>query len=164
MADVPVYAQLKLTPELHSTINSALAEGHPLVLAVVDRSGQPRLSFRGSLQTYSDTRLGFWLRNVQGSTLESIRSNPKVALIYRSTTTPLLQFQGRARIATDDTERERVFEAAPEAERRTDPERKGLAIIIDLTKVEGVLGISPQGPIWCRMAADAATEGTPRVP
>jgi hypothetical protein len=83
MPEVPAYTRLRLTPELHSKINSALADSHPLVLAVVDESGQPHLSFRGSLQTYSDTQLGFWLRNPQGSTLPSIRRNPKVALIYR---------------------------------------------------------------------------------
>ena len=156
MPDLPPYTHLTLTPELHRKINNALAEGHPLVLAVVDPSGQPVLSFRGSLQTYSDTQLGFWLRNPQGNTLESIRNNPRVALIYRSPSTPLLQFRGRGRIATDEAERERVFTAAPEVERKADPERKGLAIIIDLTRVEGVLRIGSNGPIWCRMAADVA--------
>ena len=125
-----------------------------MVLAVVDESGQPRLSFRGSLQTYSDTQLGFWLRNPKGSSLASIRRNPRVALIYRSATTPLLQFHGRARIAIDDAERERVFSAAPEVERKADPDRKGLAVIIDLTRVEGVLALGPGGPVWCRMAEE----------
>jgi Pyridoxamine 5'-phosphate oxidase len=156
MADTPSYTKLKLTPELHSKINNALAEGHPLVLAVVDPQGQPYLSFRGSLQTYSDTQLGLWARIAQGNTVESIRKNPKVALIYRSPTTPLMQFHGCARMATDENERERVFAAAPEAERKADPDKKGLAIIIDLTRVEGVLRIGPDGPIWCRMAVDAS--------
>lgn len=155
MPELPAYVRLRLTPELHSKINNALADGHPLILAVVDESEQPHLSFRGSLQTYSDTQLGFWLRNPQGSTLASIRSNPKVALIYRSVATPLLQFHGRARIATDDAERARVFNAAPEVERKADPDRKGLAIIIDLMRIEGVLGVGPDGPVWCRMAAEA---------
>jgi hypothetical protein len=150
------YSTLKLTPELHSKINNALAEGHPLVLAVVDPSGQPVLSFRGSLQTYSDTQLGFWLRLPQGRTVTAIRNNPRVALIYRSPSTPLLQFHGLARIVTDDNERERVFAAAPEVERRADPERKVVAIIIDLTGIEGVLAVGPDGPVWCRMAADQA--------
>ena len=155
MAGSPTYTQLRLTAELHSKINNALNEGHPLVLAVVDPDGQPYLSFRGSLQTYSDTQLGLWARIAQGNTVESIRKNPKVALIYRSPATPLLQFHGRARIATDNGERERVFAAAPEVERKADPDKKGLAIIIDLTRVEGVLEIGPNGPVWCRMAADA---------
>jgi hypothetical protein len=158
MADLDDYTKLRLTPDLQSKINNALVDGHPLLLAVVDATGQPRLSFRGSLQTYSDSQLGFWLRNVQGNTIESIRNNPKVALIYRSETTPLLQFHGLARIATDEGERERVFAAAPEVERKADPNRKGLAIIIDLTRIDGVLGFGPDGPIWCRMSSDARAE------
>src|SRR5579884_4206380 len=121
------YSSLKLTPELHNKINNALADGHPLVLAVVDPSGQPVLSFRGSLQTYSDTQLGFWLRIPQGHTLSAIQSNPRVALIYRSPKVPLLQFHGRARVTNDPHERDRVFNASPEAERKQDPERKGVA-------------------------------------
>src|SRR5215472_11598062 len=155
MPDAPSFTELRLTPELHSKINNALAAGNPLVLAVVDPSGQPYLSFRGSLQTYSDTQLGLWARLGHGTTVEAIRHNPKVALIYRSASTPLLQFHGRARVATDENERERVFAAAPEVERKADPDKKGLAIIIDLTRVEGVLRIGPDGPILCRMAADA---------
>jgi general stress protein 26 len=118
MADLDDYTRLRLTPDLQSKINNALVDGHPLLLAVVDATGQPRLSCRGSLQTYSDSQLGFWLRNIQGNTIESIRKNPKVALIYRSETTPLLQFHGLARITDDDVERERVFAAAPEVESR----------------------------------------------
>jgi hypothetical protein len=155
MAESADYAPLKLTPELKSKINNALVDGHPLVLAVADTTGQPHLSFRGSLQTYSDTQLGFWLRKPQGNTIEAIRSNPRVALIYRSETTPLLEFHGRARIASEERERERVFTAAPEAEQKADPDRKGLAIVIDLTRIEGVIGFGEKGPIWCRMASDA---------
>jgi hypothetical protein len=154
MPDSPSSTQLKLTPELHSKINNALTDGSPLVLAVVDPSGQPYLSFRGSLQTYSDTQLGLWARLGHGTTVEAIRHNPKVALIYRSASTPLLQFHGRARIATDEIERERVFSAAPEPERKADPDKKGLAIIIDLARIEGVLRVGPDGPVWCRMATD----------
>src|SRR6516165_4844284 len=154
MADLPSFAPLKLTPELKNKINNALSDGHPLILAVVDSDGQPLLSFRGSLQTYSDTQLGCWLRNPQGNTVGAIRNNSKVALIYRSATTPLLQFHGDARIANEDEERERVFAAAPEVERKADPGKKGLAVIIDLTRIDGVVGFGSDGPIWCRMAAE----------
>jgi Pyridoxamine 5'-phosphate oxidase len=158
MAEAADYAPLKLTHELKSKINNALAEAHPLVLAVADSTGQPHLSFRGSLQTYSDTQLGFWVRKPQGKTIEAIQRNPKVALIYRSETTPLLEFHGRAHVTTDNRERERVFAAAPEVEQKADPDKKGLAIIIDLTRIEGVIGFGENGPIWCRMASDARVD------
>jgi len=97
---------------------------------------------------HGDDSLGLWVRNAEGGTVEAIRHNLLVALMYRSATVPLLKFEGRARIATDPAERNHVFEAAPERERNADPERKGLAVVIELDKVSGVLGFGPDGPIF----------------
>jgi len=135
---------LVLTPEIKDLVNGGLAGGNPLLLAVVTPENKPVLSFRGSTQVYSDDQLGLWVRNTSGGTIEAIRKNPNVAMMYRSATTPLLQFQGRARIATDTAERNRVFENSPEREQKSDPERKGNAIIIDLDKVEG--------PVFAKLA------------
>ena len=101
---------LTLSDEVKDLVNNALMSGNPLVLAVVEPDGKPKLSFRGSTQVLSSDQLGLWARQTPGGgTLEAIRNNPHVALMYRSATTPMLQFQGRARIATDDSERARVF-------------------------------------------------------
>jgi len=143
---------LVLTPEIKDLVNNALASGNPVLLAVVSPENAPLLSFRGSTQVHSDNQLGVWLRHSTGGTIEAIRRNPKVALMYRSATTPLLQFHGRARIATSDAERTHVFESAPEREQRADPERKGAAVIIDLDRVEGVLRFGPDGPVFVRLA------------
>lgn len=88
--------------------------------------------------------------------MTAIRHNPNVAMVYRSATTPVLQFHGRARITDDPVERARVFENAPERERQSDPERRGAAIVVDLDRIEGVLKRGPDGPVFCRMlrAAD----------
>jgi hypothetical protein len=142
---------LVLTPEIKSLVNNALAGGSPMLLAVVTPENKPSLSYRGSTQVYSDDQLGLWIRNASGGTLEAIRKNPFVAMMYRSATTPLLQFHGRARIATDETERKRVFENAPEREQKSDPERKGVALIIDLDKVLGVVSIGPNGPVFAQL-------------
>jgi hypothetical protein len=143
---------LVLTPEIKDLVNGGLAGGNPLLLAVVTAENKPVLSFRGSTQVYSDDQLGLWVRNTSGGTIEAIKQNPNVAMMYRSATTPLLQFQGRARIATDTAERNRVFENSPEREQKSDPERKGNAIIIDLDKVEGVLRFGADGPVFAKLA------------
>jgi Pyridoxamine 5'-phosphate oxidase len=143
---------LVLTQEIKDLVNNGLASGNPLLLAVVTQENKPALSFRGSTQVYSDDQLGLWIRNTAGGTIEAIRRNPHVAMMYRSATTPLLQFQGRARIATDETERKRVFEKSPEREQKSDPERKGNAIVIDLDKVEGVLRFGADGPVFAKLA------------
>ena len=143
---------LVLTPEIKSLVNNALASGSPMLLAVVTPENKPSLSYRGSTQVYSDDQLGLWIRNTSGGTIEAIRKNPFVAMMYRSATTPLLQFHGRACIATDEIERKRVFENAPEREQKSDPERKGIALIIDLDKVLGVVSIGPNGPVFAQLS------------
>jgi len=72
--------------------------------------------------------------------------------MYRSATTPMLQFQGEARITTEASERAKVFENSPEQERKSDPERKGIAIIIDINKVEGILKFTADGPVFVKLA------------
>jgi len=147
----PSNPSLALTDELKALVNNALAQGAPLLLAAVSPDGKPVLSFRGSVQTYSDDQLGLWARNGQGGTLDAIRANPNVVLVYRSATTPVLQFHGRARVAESEQERSRVFDMAPEREQAADPERKGVAVIVDLDRVEGVL-IGPNGREFVRLA------------
>lgn len=142
---------LKLTPEISALITGALDTGNVLLLAAVDRDGKPILSFRGSTAVFSETQLSFWARNAAGGTLDAISQNPNVALMYRSQSIPFLQFAGRARIADDSKDRDRVFGLAHEKERATDPERKGRAVIIDLNEVKGVLGFGSDGPIFCHM-------------
>ena len=78
---------LVLTEEIKGLVNGALANGTPLLLAAVSPEGKPVVSFRGSLQTYSDDQLGVWARHSQGGTLEAIAANPNVVLVYRSATT-----------------------------------------------------------------------------
>jgi hypothetical protein len=101
----------------------------------------------------SGCRICIWafaLRQL-GGTLDAISQNPNVALMYRSSSIPLLQFSGRARISDDPTERDRVFGLAHQRERASDPERKGRAVIVDLDEVKGVLGRGSDGPIFCHM-------------
>jgi Pyridoxamine 5'-phosphate oxidase len=141
-----------LTTEIKELVNNGLASGNPLLLAAVASDSKPVLSFRGSTQVYSDGQLGLWIRNTSGGTIEAIKGNPHVAMMYSSATTPVLQFHGHARITTDEAERKRVFENAPEREQKSDPERKGAAIVIDLAKVEGVLKFGPDGPVFVKLA------------
>lgn len=137
---------LELTDEIIERVNGALMAHTPMLLAVVDAEGRPRLSFRGSVQVFSADQLGFWARNAEGGTLAAIAQNPHVALIYRDPAArAMLQFAGRARVATDLSERARVYDSAPEFERNADPDRKGVGVVIDLDSVEGLLGLDDQG-------------------
>ncbi len=138
---------IDLDDEIRAHVNGALIAGNPMIMASVDEAGRPRLSFRGSTQVFSADQLGFWARNAGGSTVAAIAANPHVAMMYRHPAQRvILQFAGRARLA-QGAERDQVFDAAPEFERNADPERKGVGVIIDLDKVEGILGVDPEGGV-----------------
>ena len=95
---------------------------------------------------FSKDRLAFWARNAEGSTLEAIGKNPHVAMMYREPSKRVfLQFSGRAHLA-QGADRDKVFDSALELERKSDPERKGVGVIIELDKVEGILGFDDKGP------------------
>jgi len=144
-----------LPDEVRELVNGALVGATPMILASVDAEGRPRLTFRGSIQAYSDEQLGFWARNAEGSTMENIATNPHVAMMFRNPATrATLQFSGRARVAKG-AERDRVYDNAPEFERKADADKKGVGVIVDLDKVEGILGLDADGkPRWLRMARD----------
>jgi len=136
---------ISLDDELKGLINGALLAGAPMIVASVDAEGRPRLSFRGSLQAFSDDQIGFWARNAEGSTLENIAANPNVAMMYRNPQTRvMMQLIGRARVAVG-ADRDRVYDNAPEFERNADPERLGVGVIVDLDRIEGFLGVTPDG-------------------
>jgi hypothetical protein len=154
MREAPV--SLQLGEEIRGLVDQALTNGTPMLIAVVTADGKPRMSFRGSIQSLSDDQLSFWVRRVEGETLEGIKVHPDVAVLYRDAAKRVLvQFAGRGRIATDPAERDRVFEIAPEIERRADPERKGAGVVIDLDRVEGMLGLGEDGrPKLFRLARE----------
>jgi hypothetical protein len=119
-------------------INGALANGTPIVVAYTDENGQPVLSLRGSTQVYSDTQLCIWVRNAEGGIVRNMARNDRVSLLYRdSKLRTTLIMQGRGHVEANPAIRERVYQLAPEVEQNHDPARKGAALIIDLTSLQG---------------------------
>ena len=128
---------IQMSQELKDIVNNSLAQRHPIVVGYVDERGAPVLSFRGSVQAFSDTVLAIWIRP-ESRMAEAIKNNPQVALLYRNEDTHEdFQFQGRARIATDEEEMRRVYENSPAIERERDMAQLGVAVIIGLDLVEG---------------------------
>jgi hypothetical protein len=135
--------ELKLSEEMKGAIDGAFGSGKPIAIAYVDESGAPQLSYRGSTQAFSDTQLAIWVRNPAGRILPSIAGNPAVSLIYGDFNPEDRRFmilRGKARRDDSDAARKQVYEGAHEFERNQDPERKGVAVIIDLENVTGFFG------------------------
>lgn len=127
---------IALTDDFKNAINNAIADRAPILFAAVDELGQPALSFRGSAQVYSDHEVGLWVRNQDGGFLNSIATNPRVAFMYRNPETRLaFQAHGEARKVDDEATVRKIYDMAPEVERNADPERKGTAVLVDLTRI-----------------------------
>ena len=121
---------------MKEAVDHALRDGVPVVVAYVAPGGQPSLSLRGSTQVYGPAQLAIWVRDPSGGMLAGIARNPKIALLYRNPATrQSWQFRGRARVDDDQAVRRRVYDSSPEPERDRDPERRGVALLVDLDRV-----------------------------
>ena len=134
---------LELTDEIADEINGAYESGRPVVIAYVDPDGYPHMSFRGTAQVFGPQELAVWARDPNGGLPTAIVERPPVSLLYRNPQTrQIYVFYGRARLAADEATRRLVYDRAPEREQQADPERAGVAIVIDLDRVDG---LGPEG-------------------
>ena len=130
---------IEMDESLRTAIAAAWDNGHPFVLAAVDADGQPSASYYGTLQAIDGQRMGLWSRR-PANLLARIGANPKVALAHWDPDRKVLvRCEGRAEVTLDEATRTTIFEGSPEAERASDPERKGTAVVIELTRVYGFL-------------------------
>jgi len=143
----PAGTELKLSPALKQTINSALANGRMMSLAYVSLDGRPELSFRGSVQAYSDTQLAIWVRDAQSGLVKAIQGGKvHLSLLYGelgATNKAFVTFRGRGRLDNSESVRRAVYEGSHELERNLDKDRKGIPLIIDLDRVDGFFGGAP---------------------
>lgn len=129
---------IELTDEMRTRIGAAFTDGYPVIAASVDEEGQPKLSFFGSAHVHRSDQLAIWVRDPAGGTVRRIGTNPRMAFLYRNPVDRVRWvFEGRARAVDDAPERDEIYEAIPEFEQAMDPDRKGVAVVIDLDAVTG---------------------------
>jgi pyridoxamine 5'-phosphate oxidase-like protein len=137
-APPPPPSPLKLTAELAEIVDNAFANGTPVLLAYVDADGQAHLSPRGTTQVFSADQLATWARDPEGGLVRALPANPRLTFFYRDgATRTTLQFFGRGHVVTDEASRTQIYDRSPEIERNFDPDRRGIAIVVDVDKLEG---------------------------
>lgn len=135
----------KITMPVRAAITGALANGTPMVVAYTAEDGTPSQSLRGSTIVYSDTQLAIWARSAEGGLPQAVAERPGVSLLYRdSNSRTTIIVKGKAHVETDPEVRDRVYELTPEVEQMHDTQRKGAAVIIDVTEIRGG---GPQGAV-----------------
>jgi len=135
--------EMKMTDEIKSALGDPFGSGNFAIIAYVDSSGQPNMSYRGSIHVHDDGSLALWARNPEGGLLKALSSgnNNKVAVIYRNPDPngrAMLTFKGTARIDNSDAAREKVYNEIPTQEQNSDKEKKGSPVIIELSSVDGM--------------------------
>ena len=154
-------AGLRLTEEISSAVNGAFDNQTPMMIAYTDGGGEIHLSFRGTIQAYSDNQLAVWARDPGGGLPRHITARPKVTLFYHDPKTrTTYTFYGRAWITDNPGTRAVIFGNSPPRERQMDFRRRGVAIVVDLDKVEG-RGPAGRG-LMLRASAGGAGDGRVR--
>jgi hypothetical protein len=135
---------LDLTGDVAAAVDGAAARGSALVLGYIGDDGFPAISFRGSAQVRGPQQLAVWARKRDDGLARVIAERPQVSLLYYAADGPgpkYLSFQGHARV--EPAANDEVYEAMIEGEQRQDPERNGVAVVID---VDSVNGFGADGP------------------
>jgi hypothetical protein len=123
---------------IRGQLDSALFNNTPICVAYVDENGQPVQSLRGSTVVFGPTQIGIWLRNPEGGLNRAIQKNPRLSLLYRdSPSRSTVIIQGRGHIESDPEVRRRLYEMTPEVEQLHDPGRNGVALIVDIERLQG---------------------------
>jgi len=133
----PVQESEQIPDFVKTIVDPARMNNAPLTAAYTGEDGEPVLSFRGSTQVYSPSRLSMWMRNPEGAMVRALARNPRMALSYFDQSGTWLLFEGRAYVETDPAIRRRVFDLLPEVERNHDPDCTGAALMIDVDHMEG---------------------------
>lgn len=130
---------LDLTGDIAEAIDGAALRGATLALAYVREDLSPSVSFRGSLQVHGPAELALWARKRDSGLAAAIAQRPQVSLVYygghEGPGPAFLSIAGRARVAPEHDDA--VWAGMIDGERHQDPERQGVAILIEVDTVAG---------------------------
>ena len=129
---------VNLTGEIAAAINGAALRGHTLALAYVRDDGSPSVSFRGSTYVHSPTQLAIWARKRDSGLAAAVLDRPRVSLVFFEMDGPgarYLALEGHARVVPELDQD--VYEAIIKPEQEQDPDRHGVAVLIDVDSLAG---------------------------
>lgn len=136
---------LEFDDEIKDAIATAFDSGNYVTVAYNGDDGWPRVSRRGSTQVFGPQQLAIWVRKRDDGLAKAVETRPEVTLFYLDVVERgvAYTFYGRGRVSADPEVNDHVWESTPEREKAQDPERKGIALIVDLERVVAQ-GIKPE--------------------
>lgn len=128
---------LDLDDEIREAIGNASDSGNQLTVAYNGDDGWPHLSPRGSTQVFGAQQLAVWVRKRHDGLAEAMDSRPEVTLFYLDLVERgvAYTFYGRGVVSDDPDVKDQVWAATPEGEKAQDPERRGVALVVELERI-----------------------------
>ncbi len=139
---------MPLPAHIQSLINSAWADGVPLILATAGPDG-PNLGPKGSLVVYDGDHLAYWERT-RGAQLDNLRREPRVCLLYANFQAQrdgkieagFLRFFGTATLHESGPVKDKIFSLLTPREQTHAGADKGIGVLIKLTRAADLRGKS----------------------
>ena len=138
---------INMTPLMRDLLASALTDGVPCLVGTASKSGHPQISPKGSVAVFDERTLSFWERSFR-SAAAAISQNSRVVVYYRNHAraaeipyrSAAMRFHGSARIVDSGPERDRAWDLTVPLEQEKDPDRKGVAVLIEVDRIEELSG------------------------
>jgi hypothetical protein len=138
---------IKMTDLMRRLLDQALSDGVPCLVGTATRDGKPQISPKGSVAVLDEQNLCYWERSHR-SALAHVSENPNVVVYYRNAARAeeikvrgaAMRFHGVARVIADGPDRERIWNATIPAEQERDPEKKGVGVMIRVSRIEELSG------------------------
>jgi hypothetical protein len=126
-------------------IDAAFPE-HTCLIGTVLPNGFAQITPRGSTQVYDDDHISLWERG-RGTTAALLADGTNVTVFYfdlgKRDVLPIggiARFYGRAAVHKSGTVYDKVWARLIEPEKKSDPEKKGWAVLIKVERAEDLLG------------------------
>lgn len=130
---------------LHEHINTAYPE-HVCLVGTALPNGYAQITPRGSTMVYDDEHFALWERG-RGSTTANLKDGTKLTVYFRKP--PLREsglrggvarFYGTAKIYKSGPIYEEIWKRLIEPEKKSDPEKKGYGVLIEVERAEDLNG------------------------
>jgi hypothetical protein len=135
----------KIPKKVWPLIDNAFPD-HTCLIGTVLGNGFAQITPRGSTQVYDDEHISLWERG-RGSTTAMMQDGTNVTVFYFNLGAKdvlpiggLVRLYGTAAIHKTGPVYDKVWERLIEPEKKSDPEKKGWAVLIKIDRVEDLLG------------------------
>jgi len=131
---------INLTDDMAKLVDNALENDCPCIMATASAPGDPDIGYKGSMMVFDSKSLAYWERTKRQH-LKNLTENPRVIVLFRDPKAKAnFRFHGSVTIHESGPIREQVMARTIKAELDKDPERKGLAVVINVDKLTTMSG------------------------